>query len=242
MRLSPVLAISSAPSLLLSSRHAYHLSEVVVTRQADGRLNNCNILIYNSLFAFFTRLWLSIHNQQGVKMKQPVQTQKPIVKRKAHIRKLTVRHLRELLSAVTPCPATQAHIKIEKRKRAQLMLDNLLPIFAEHPDGTLEVRGYASTIAALLHALSPNEEIEVLIRPVSTAAAGSMIPLALEFNHRLEPQALRDFTSSIFDFWGCIGVKNVPIDAIASELSLSATTYSRKVGWQFRDDLDSESE
>ena len=173
-------------------------------------------------------------------MKQTAQAVKTTVKNKPQIRRFTVRYLRELLSGITPCPATQAHIKVEQRQRAQQMLDNLLPIFAEHPDGRLEARGYAPTIAALLHALSPNEEIEVLVRPVSTAAAGSMIPLALEFNHRLQPQTLRDFTSAIFDFWGYIGVKSVPIEAIASELSLSATTYTRKVGWQFRDDLDSE--
>ena len=56
------------------------------------------------------------------------------------------------------------------------------------------------------------------------------IPLVLEFDHRIEDDALIAFTQKLIAHWRSLGVAHIPKETIASELSLSATTYCRKVG------------
>lgn len=146
------------------------------------------------------------------------------------VRRLTVRHLRELHAGVTPCSLTQAHIRVLPVVRARQMLQSMPPLLAEHRDGALEPRGYASTIAALLQVVNAAEQVWCLVHPSEGAPMASPIPLVLEFDHRIDDDTLIDFAQQLIAHWRSLGVEQIPKESIASELSLSATTYCRKVG------------
>ncbi len=149
------------------------------------------------------------------------------------VRRMSVRHLRETFSGITPCPLTLAHVHIGKSARARQMLQGVLPILAEHADGVLEPRGYARNIAALLQFLDADEEVHVLVHPIESAPADCLVPLVLEIAKKADADEQEDLALQLFEFWRLLGVTNVTLDTIASELLLSATTYMRKIGWKY---------
>lgn len=148
----------------------------------------------------------------------------------ARARLIRVSHLRIINAAITPCQQTQAQVSVAPVDRAMQMLASFPPVLAEHSDGTLEPRGYARTVAALLQVVAPEHQVWCLVYPESSAPAVSPLPLVLEFDRRLKPKALRDVAQELFTYWRAKGITHLSQEDIAAELSVSANTLGRHVG------------
>lgn len=169
-------------------------------------------------------------------MSDAVATQKKAPRKppqNSRIRRMNVRQLRERYAGFTPCSLTQTHILVERKARARQMLECFVPVLAEREDGTLDPRGYPASTAALLQVMDPNDEVEVLIRPLTATPAVNPLPLLLELNYRIDQSQLKNMATCLFSYWRACGAEKVSLEAIAKELSHSSTTYMRKVGWTY---------
>lgn len=143
---------------------------------------------------------------------------------------MTVKQLRECFAGISPCPYTFAHRQVDRQARAQLTLLCLTTTLTEAPDGTLEPFGYTAEFASLLQALDPTDTIRTIITPKASAPAARPLPLLAEINRRPKLEYIKIIIIALFTYWKSRGIKNLSLRDIAHELSLSASTYSRKIG------------